>query len=160
MVMSSIMRARNGLTGRGEVSEVIKALSRAEGCWTFDARDQMPRTSRATARHPAKNAPTTTRAPIPRERVRSSTLSGHSLQATATGRNAPKRHCRRLGSRPSPKRVEPPVSGRRREGLEVILKAGWYKLVFLNPFQRDAAERRAGPARTPVRERKKKAEIT
>src|SRR5215468_1778852 len=35
--MSSIMRARNGLMGRSEVSEVIGALSRAEGCWTFDA---------------------------------------------------------------------------------------------------------------------------
>jgi hypothetical protein len=30
--MSSIMRARNGLTGRSAVSEVIEALSQAEGC--------------------------------------------------------------------------------------------------------------------------------
>src|SRR6516225_3514855 len=43
------MRARNGLTGRSGVSEVIGGLSRAEGCWTFDARDQMPRPSRLTA---------------------------------------------------------------------------------------------------------------
>src|ERR1700757_2570472 len=56
--MSSIMRARNGLTGLGEVSEVIGALSRAEGCWTFDARDRVPRPSRATAHHPNKNLPT------------------------------------------------------------------------------------------------------
>src|ERR1700747_2208579 len=49
--MSSIIRARNGLTGRSEVSEVIGALSRAEGCWPFDARDRMPRSSRATAHH-------------------------------------------------------------------------------------------------------------
>ena len=38
-------------------------LSRAEGCWTFDARDQMPRPSRATAHHPRRNCPNTTRAP-------------------------------------------------------------------------------------------------
>src|SRR5262249_18962210 len=61
--MSSIMRARNGLTGRSEVSEVIGALSRAEGCWTFDAPDRMPRPSRATAHHLAENAPTATRVP-------------------------------------------------------------------------------------------------
>src|SRR5262249_10016411 len=48
--MSSIMRARSGLMGRGEPSEVM-GLSRAEGCWTFDARDRMPRPSRATAHH-------------------------------------------------------------------------------------------------------------
>src|SRR6516225_4433326 len=29
-------------------------LSRAEGCWTFDARDRTPRPSRATAHHPNK----------------------------------------------------------------------------------------------------------
>src|SRR5215831_17527523 len=69
--MSSIMRARNGLTGRSEVSEVIGALSRAEGCWTFDARDRMLRQSRATAHHLGENAPTATRTPS-RERVRSS----------------------------------------------------------------------------------------
>src|SRR5580693_7942095 len=61
--MSSIMRARNGLMGRSEVSEVIGALSRAEGWWTFDARDRMPRSSRATARHPVDNARTATLAP-------------------------------------------------------------------------------------------------
>src|SRR6516225_1851589 len=73
--MSSIMRARNGLTGRSEVSELIGALSRAEGCWTFDARDRMPPPSRATACHLVENAPTATRAPFPRERVRSTTHS-------------------------------------------------------------------------------------
>src|SRR5262249_35506874 len=61
--MSSIMRARNGLTGRSEVSEVIGALSPAEGCWTFDARDRMPRQSPATAHHRGENAPTATRTP-------------------------------------------------------------------------------------------------
>src|SRR5215471_16603776 len=64
--MSSIMRARNGLTGRSEVSEVIGALSRAEGCWTFDARDRMPRQSRATAHHLSEITPTATPAPLPR----------------------------------------------------------------------------------------------
>src|SRR5277367_1188068 len=58
--MSSIMRARSGLTGRPERLEGIGGfLSRAEGCWTFDARDRMPRSSPPTA-HPltatAKNA--------------------------------------------------------------------------------------------------------
>src|SRR5215469_10594697 len=43
-------------------------LSRAEGCWTFDARDRMPRQSRLTA-YSAENARTLTR-PLPRERVR------------------------------------------------------------------------------------------
>src|SRR5205085_5487335 len=41
-------------------------LSRAEGCWTFDARDRMPRSSRLLV-HPitaaAENPPTTTRTP-------------------------------------------------------------------------------------------------
>src|SRR6516225_12488741 len=45
-------------------------LSRAEGCWTFHARDRMPRPSRSTAHQPHRNAATTTRAPLPRERVR------------------------------------------------------------------------------------------
>src|SRR5215468_9736972 len=70
--------ARNGLTGRSEVSEVIGALSRAEGGWTFDARDRMPRQSRATAHHLGENAPTATRTPS-RERVRSPTQRSHSL---------------------------------------------------------------------------------
>src|SRR5215472_14720527 len=61
-----------GQEGRSEVSEVIGALSRAEGCWTFDARDRMPRQSRATAHHLGENASTVTRTPS-RERVRSST---------------------------------------------------------------------------------------
>src|SRR5262249_5327568 len=79
--MSSIMRARNGLTGRSEVSEVIGALSRAEGCWTFDARDRMPRQPRATAHHLGENAPTATRTPSS-ERVRSLPHSSHLADAT------------------------------------------------------------------------------
>jgi len=43
---------------------------RAEGCWTFNARDEMPRSSRPTAHPPTiANAPTATRV-IPRKRVR------------------------------------------------------------------------------------------
>jgi hypothetical protein len=57
------MRARSGLTGRGEVSEVIGLFSRAEGCWTFDARDRMPRPSRAIAHYPVDNPPTAMRSP-------------------------------------------------------------------------------------------------
>src|SRR6516225_12127055 len=38
-------------------------LSRAEGCWTFDARDRTPRPSRATAHHFVENALTQTPAP-------------------------------------------------------------------------------------------------
>src|SRR5215469_13117386 len=91
--MSSIMRARSGLTGRGEVAEVIGALSRAEGCWTFDARDRMPLPSRATAHHVVENAPTETRAPLPRERVRSATQSGRSGRAMASGAIAPNGRC-------------------------------------------------------------------
>src|SRR6516162_10103735 len=53
-------------------------LSRAEGCWTFNARDRMPRPSRATAPHVVENTPTETRAPLPRERVRSSARLRHS----------------------------------------------------------------------------------
>src|SRR5215831_8658373 len=83
--MSSIMRARNGLMGRSEVSEVIGALSRAEGCWTFDARDRMPLPSRDTAHHLVENAPTETRAPLPRERVRSSAHRGHSTPEPLPG---------------------------------------------------------------------------
>ena len=87
-VMSSIMRARNGLTGRSEVSKVIGALSRAEGCWTFDARDRMPPPSRATACHLVENAPTATPAPS-RERVRSSTQSCRSFRSIPLGAVAP-----------------------------------------------------------------------
>src|SRR5215472_9298767 len=93
--MSSIMRARNELTGRSEVSEVIGALSRAEGCWTFDARDRMPRQSRATAHHLGENAPTATRTPS-RERVRSSTQSGHPPQS-ARSQGVPHSHDLRDG---------------------------------------------------------------
>src|SRR5215471_11406723 len=81
--MSSIMRDRSGLMGRGEVSEVIGVLSRAEGCWTFNARDRMPRPSRPTAHHVVENAPTETRAPLPRERVRSWVVSRHSASMVA-----------------------------------------------------------------------------
>src|SRR6266851_919599 len=66
--MSSIMRARSAVTGWGERGEVIGGSSRAEGCWTFNARDRMPRSSPLTA-HPltasAKNAPAPT--PLSRE---------------------------------------------------------------------------------------------
>src|SRR5713101_844058 len=54
--MSSIMRARSALTGRGEGAEVIGGSSRAEGCWTFNARDRMPRASPLTA-HPLTATP-------------------------------------------------------------------------------------------------------
>src|SRR3954451_13878926 len=53
-------------------------LSRAEGCGTFDARDWVPRSSRLTAHPPttiAENVPAATPV-LPRERVRSSALSG------------------------------------------------------------------------------------
>jgi hypothetical protein len=45
------------------VAQRLTLLSRAEGCWTFDARDRMPRPSRFTAHHLAKNARTMARAP-------------------------------------------------------------------------------------------------
>src|ERR1700756_3764739 len=45
-------------------------LSRAEGCWTFDARDRVPRSSRPIAHRLADSAPTVMHA-LPRERVRS-----------------------------------------------------------------------------------------
>src|SRR5271165_3562747 len=38
-------------------------LSRAEGCWTLNARDRMPRPSRLTADYPVENTRTMTRAP-------------------------------------------------------------------------------------------------
>src|SRR4051794_7850618 len=38
-------------------------LSQAEGCCTFNARDQMPRSSRPTARHLANSARAVTRPP-------------------------------------------------------------------------------------------------
>src|SRR6266478_9308288 len=50
-MMSSIMRARSALTGRGRMGGHRRLLSQAEGCWTFDARDRMPQSSRLTA-HP------------------------------------------------------------------------------------------------------------
>jgi hypothetical protein len=51
--MSSIMRARNGLTGRGEVSGVIGALSRAEGCWTVSVLPEPVTLSSVTVLDPA-----------------------------------------------------------------------------------------------------------
>jgi len=120
------MRVRNGLMGRGEVSEVIEALSRAEGCWTFNARDRMPRPSRATAHHVVENAPTETRAPLPRERVRSSSQpcrsrefrrrspnrahSGRSALAVGMRPDAPNRKLARYGSQP--RRADAPATKR------------------------------------------------
>src|SRR5829696_2062544 len=53
--MSSIMRARSGLMRRSERLEGIGGfLSRAEGCWTFDARDRVPQSSPSTAHRPAQ----------------------------------------------------------------------------------------------------------
>jgi hypothetical protein len=49
----------------------------------------MPQPSRATAHHVVENAPTETRAPLPRERVRSSTLLGHSAFALGMALPAP-----------------------------------------------------------------------
>src|SRR5713226_4940963 len=61
--MSSIMRARSAVTGRGEGWDIEGSSLRAEGCWTFNAQDRMPRSSPLTA-HPltanAKNAPAPT----------------------------------------------------------------------------------------------------
>src|SRR6266704_2957589 len=54
-------------------------LSRAEGCWTFDARDRMPRSSRLPVHAitaAAENVPTATRV-LPRERVRSTARIRH-----------------------------------------------------------------------------------
>src|ERR1043165_6588801 len=51
-------------------------LSRAEGCWTCDARDRTPRSSRPTAHGLADSTPTVTPS-LPRERVRSLPLSSH-----------------------------------------------------------------------------------
>jgi L-lactate dehydrogenase complex protein LldF len=41
-----IVLVDNGRSGGADA-----ALARAEGCWTFDARDRVPRPSRATAHH-------------------------------------------------------------------------------------------------------------
>jgi hypothetical protein len=60
-VMSSIMRARSAVAGRRERGEVIGGSSRAEGCWTFDARDQTPRPSRPTAHSLANSSRLTSR---------------------------------------------------------------------------------------------------
>jgi hypothetical protein len=45
----------------GRMGDHRGLLSQAEGCWTFDARDRMPRQSRLTVHHPAQNAQTVTR---------------------------------------------------------------------------------------------------
>jgi hypothetical protein len=51
-IMSSIMRGRSALTGRGKERRPSGFLSiELKGCWTFDARDRMPRSSPLTA-HP------------------------------------------------------------------------------------------------------------
>src|SRR5580704_14231924 len=52
-------------------------LSRAEGCWTFDARDRMPRSSRPTV-HRLSRSPQAVMCALPRERVRSLPLMRHS----------------------------------------------------------------------------------
>src|SRR5271154_5376448 len=63
----------------GKIGRHRGFLSRAEGCWTFDARDRMPRSS-PPAVQPlnaiAKNVRTAMRG-VPRERVRSLPLSDH-----------------------------------------------------------------------------------
>src|SRR5215203_5930890 len=49
------MRARSGLMRRSERLEGIGGfLSRAEGCWTFDARDRVPQSSPSTAHRHAQ----------------------------------------------------------------------------------------------------------
>src|ERR1700736_2420066 len=142
--MSSIMRARSGLTGRGEVSEVIGLFSRAEGCWTFDARDRMPRPSRAIAHYPVDNPATAMRSPSraacapPPERVRSSAHpppcppsrrrspppadSGHSGLGTGTALHAP--------FRPLPRG---PISG----------ELGWLSALATRVFHRPLSDPRA-----------------
>src|SRR6267143_508521 len=55
-------------------------LSRAEGCWTFDARDRMPRSSRLPVHAiivVARNATDHDAVTLPRERVRSSARRRH-----------------------------------------------------------------------------------
>src|ERR1700750_1128617 len=54
----------------GKIGGHRGCLSRAEGCWTFDARDRVPRSSRPFAHRLADSAPTVMHA-LPRERVRS-----------------------------------------------------------------------------------------
>src|ERR1700680_4303969 len=67
--------------------------------WTFDARDRMPRPSRATAHHLVEIAPTATPAPLPRERVRSSAPSSRSARVAAVAQVAPKRPSRSYDDR-------------------------------------------------------------
>ena len=61
--MSSIMRARNGLTGRWEGSEVIRGSFLEPKVAGPSARDRTPRPSRTTAHHFVENALTQTPAP-------------------------------------------------------------------------------------------------
>src|SRR5271154_2259554 len=72
----------------GKIGRHRGFLSRAEGCWTFDARDRMPRSS-PPAVQPlnaiAKNVRTAMRG-VPRERVRSMPRSSHRPRLqTSTG---------------------------------------------------------------------------
>ena len=57
------MRARSGLTGRWEGSEVIRGPFSSRRLLDLDARDRTPRPSRATAPHLVDNALTVTRTP-------------------------------------------------------------------------------------------------
>src|SRR6516165_10878544 len=47
----------------GKIGGHRRFLSRAEGCWTFDARDRTPCSSRLTAHNLANSAQAVTRAP-------------------------------------------------------------------------------------------------
>src|ERR1700693_4594132 len=47
----------------GKIGEHRGFLSRAEGCWTFNARDRMPQSSRPNAHRLADCAPAVTRPP-------------------------------------------------------------------------------------------------
>src|SRR6266576_1577793 len=69
-------------------------LSRAEGCWTFDARDRMPRSSRLPVHAiivVAGNATDHDAVTLPRERVRSSARMRHQLVGQGMAQAAPKR---------------------------------------------------------------------
>src|SRR6516225_4162794 len=101
--MSSIMRARSALTGRGEGWEVIGGSSLelkvagpsmlGIGC---SGRHALPLT-------PPQKAPTVTRAPIPRERVRSWGKSRRKTRSSALHQIADIR-----ASRLSPNFLAPP----------------------------------------------------
>src|SRR6516162_9511079 len=90
--MSSIMRARSALTGRAEGWEVIGGSSLelkvagpsmlGIGC---PGRHALPLT-------PPQKAPTVTRPPIPRERVRSWGIFGHTRRRQPLAAERRKRH--------------------------------------------------------------------